>query len=115
LQGVWAAVLVATGTYRELFTRVVYTEWIFFGLMAVGLILLRRRGSYAPRYRVWGYPWVPLAFAASSGLIVLNQVASEPGESAFGLSLVALGIPVYWWWTRRRNTQRTPHADHRLP
>ena len=114
LQGLWAAALVATGTYRELFTRVVYTEWIFFGLMAVGLVLLRRRGSYAPRYRVWAYPWVPLTFAASSGLIVLNQIASEPGESAFGLSLVALGIPVYWWWIRRRNTQRMPHADHRL-
>ena len=114
LQGLWAAALVATGTYRELFTRVVYTEWIFFGLMAVGLVLLRRRGGYAPRYRVWAYPWVPLTFAASSGLIVLNQIASEPGESAFGLSLVALGIPVYWWWIRRRNTQGMPHADHRL-
>jgi APA family basic amino acid/polyamine antiporter len=116
MQGVWAAVLVATGTYRELFTRVVYTEWIFFGLMAAGLVLLRRRESYAPRYRVWGYPWIPLAFAVSSGLIVLNQVAAEPGESAVGLSLVALGIPVYWLWTRAHGrVRRTPDADHRLP
>ena len=43
LQAVWAAVLVLTGTYRELFTRVIYTEWIFFALLAVGVVLLRRR------------------------------------------------------------------------
>jgi APA family basic amino acid/polyamine antiporter len=45
LQAVWSCVLVATGTYRALFTRVIYTEWIFFGLMAVGLVLLRRRSD----------------------------------------------------------------------
>ncbi len=42
-RALWACVLVLTGTYRALFTRVVYTEWIFFGLMAVGLFLFRRR------------------------------------------------------------------------
>ncbi len=53
LQAIWAAVLVATATYRDLFTRVVYTEWIFFGLMAAGLFILRRRADYAPRFRTW--------------------------------------------------------------
>ncbi len=37
LQGVWASVLVWTGTYRALFTRVIYTEWIFFALLALGV------------------------------------------------------------------------------
>lgn len=101
LQGVWASVLVATGTFRALFTRVVYTEWIFFGLMALGLIVLRRRGQYAPRYRVWGYPAVPVLFAISSAAIVVNQVLSAPAESAFGLGLVVVGLPVYALWRRR--------------
>jgi APA family basic amino acid/polyamine antiporter len=100
LQGLWASVLVATGTYRALFTRVVYTEWIFFGLMAVGLVLLRRRADYTPRYRVWGYPALPLLFALASGLVVLNQLVSDPIESAFGLAVVALGFPVYRFWIR---------------
>ncbi|MEW5981791.1 MAG: amino acid permease [Acidobacteriota bacterium] len=43
LQAGWSSVLVLTGTYRALFTRVVYTEWIFFSLLAVGLIAARRR------------------------------------------------------------------------
>ena len=100
LQAVWASALIATGTYRALFTRVVYTEWIFFGLMAAGLVLLRRRASYAPRYRVWGYPTLPIAFVIASGLIVLNQIVADPTESAIGLALVALGLPVYLYWSR---------------
>jgi APA family basic amino acid/polyamine antiporter len=99
LQAAWSAVLVATGTYRALFTRVVYTEWVFFGLMAVGLILLRRRGV-SPAYRAPGYPVVPALFALASFAIVINQIVSDPGESLIGLSLVAAGLPVYAWWTR---------------
>jgi APA family basic amino acid/polyamine antiporter len=100
LQAIWASILVATGSYRVLFTRVVYTEWIFFALMAIGLMRLRRRTDYAPAYRVWGYPVVPIIFALSSLYIVANQILSEPKESLIGLLLVAFGLPVYWIATR---------------
>jgi basic amino acid/polyamine antiporter, APA family len=96
LQAVWASVLVATGSYRELFTRVVYTEWIFFGLMAAGLFILRRRPGYTPSYRTWGYPVVPLLFIASSAVIVGTQLAAEPFASLTGLALVLAGLPVYY-------------------
>ncbi|MDZ7361123.1 MAG: amino acid permease [candidate division KSB1 bacterium] len=32
MQAIWSAILVGTGTYRELFTRVIYTERIFSAL-----------------------------------------------------------------------------------
>jgi APA family basic amino acid/polyamine antiporter len=96
LQGIWASVLVWTGTYRQLFTRVIFTEWIFFALMAGGIFLLRRRASYAPAYRVWGYPWTPIAFIVASAAIVINRLISEPIDSAAGLVLVGLGIPVFY-------------------
>ena len=44
-QAIWASALVATGTYRALFTRVVYTEFIFFGLMAIGLMRFQKRAT----------------------------------------------------------------------
>ena len=100
MQGAWSCVLVATGTYRALFTRVVYTEWIFFGLMALGLIVLRRRGT-AAHYRVWGGVTVPLVFAISAFAIVINQIISNPVESLTGLSLVLIGLPVYYLWARK--------------
>jgi APA family basic amino acid/polyamine antiporter len=144
LQAIWSSVLVATGTYRALFTRVIYTEWIFFGLMALGLLILRRRDArdaarepnragspdgneahsakhvetaaaetaaegspaadtrrpYHADYRIWGYPAVPIVFALSAFAIVINQVIDSPIESLTGLSLVLIGLPVYYWWAR---------------
>jgi APA family basic amino acid/polyamine antiporter len=101
LQAVWASLLMATGTYRALFTRVLYTEWIFFALMALGVLVLRRRADYRPAYRLWGYPLVPLVFAVASLVIVVNQLAADARESLIGLALVATGLPVYHYWGRR--------------
>jgi APA family basic amino acid/polyamine antiporter len=99
-QALWSSVLVLTGTYRALFTRVVYTEWIFFGALAVGLMRLRRSPEYSPSFRAWGFPVTPLLFASVCLLIVVNQVVTDPRESAIGLALVAAGLPVYYIWTR---------------
>jgi APA family basic amino acid/polyamine antiporter len=109
LQGIWACVLVLTGTYRALFTRVVYTEWIFFGLMAIGLFLFRRRPGLTRDYSVWGYPFVPGLFAISAFAIVINQVIADPTESALGLGFVLVGVPVYYAWARKgyRKEHRT--------
>lgn len=96
-QGVWCAVLASTGAYRALFTRVIYTEWLFFALMAAGLFVLRRRPGYAPGYRTWGYPFVPVIFIVASLAIVINQIASDPYDAALGMGMVAIGAPVYYW------------------
>ncbi|HEX7939806.1 MAG TPA: amino acid permease, partial [Gemmatimonadaceae bacterium] len=100
LQGVWSVVLVLTGSYRALFTRVVYTEWVFFALVAASLFFLRRRAGYKPLYRVWGFPVLPGIFVLSSAAIVLHEIVKAPAESLTGLGLVAAGLPVYWIWTR---------------
>ncbi len=104
LQGVWASVLIATNTFRVLFTRVVYTEWIFFALLACSLYFLRKRPGYAPAFRFNGYQfWVAL-FVVSSATIVVTQFVTDPAESATGLLLVLSGLPVYYLWSRRHPT-----------
>jgi APA family basic amino acid/polyamine antiporter len=100
LQALWGIVLVMTGTYRELVGRVIYTEWIFFALLALGVVLLRRRADYTPRWRMAAVPVVPLAFALTSLAIVFNQIRVDPWNSAIGLGLVLAGLPVYWLWGR---------------
>lgn len=102
LQAAWSSVLVLTGTYRALFTRVVYTEWIFFALMAASLFFLRKRPGYQPTYRVRGFRLLAGVFVLSSAAIIVNQIATEPAESLTGLALVVAGLPVYWFWTRRK-------------
>jgi APA family basic amino acid/polyamine antiporter len=101
LQGAWAVVLVVTGTYRQLFTRVIYTEWIFFALLAIGVVLLRRRAAYRPLWRMPGVPLAPIVFAIASFAIAFNQIRVDPVNSAIGLVIVLAGLPVYAMWVRR--------------
>ena len=106
-QAVWASLLALTDSYRALFTRVIYTEWIFFALMAAGLLRLRRRPDYQPAWRIWGYPVVPLLFVLASVVLVVVQVFAEPRDSALGLGLVLLGLPVYLLWSRSKAIDRS--------
>ena len=102
IQGLWASVLAFTNTYGALFSRVIYTEWIFFAAMAAGLMILRRRPEYRPLYRVWGYPLVPIVFIAASVVIVVMQIMAVPRDSLIGLGMVLLGLPVYVVWSRAK-------------
>ena len=82
-QAVWASVLVATGTYRALFTRVVYTEWIFFAAMAVGLFVARRRPDYqADATECPGIRSCPALFARRGGRHCRQPARGGPGRSA---------------------------------
>jgi APA family basic amino acid/polyamine antiporter len=100
VQAAWSSILVGTGTFRVLFTRVVYTEWVFFALMTAGLFILRRRSDLRRDYSVWGYPVLPIVFIISCFAIVANQLLSNTREAVFGLTLVLTGIPVYYMWAR---------------
>jgi APA family basic amino acid/polyamine antiporter len=102
LQAVWSSVLVLSGTYRDLFTLVVYTEWIFFALMAASLYFLRQRSDYRPAYRLKGYAALCFVFVVSSAFIVVQHLVSQPRRGLIGLAIVLAGLPVYWLWTRRK-------------
>ena len=106
-QALCSCVLVATNSYRELFTRVVYTEWLFFTLLAAGLFVLRRNSQYKPAFLARGYPIVPLLFIVASLGIVLNQIRANPRNSAIGLGLLLLGLPVYFVWSHQRSKKAT--------
>jgi basic amino acid/polyamine antiporter, APA family len=113
LQGIWATVLVWTGTYRELVSRVIYTEWIFFGLLAVGVVLLRRRAGYAPKWRMPGVPLIPILFAVCSFAIALNEIRTNFWNASIGLGMVLVGLPVYWLWLSAKTPHIAPEASPR--
>jgi APA family basic amino acid/polyamine antiporter len=67
------------------------------------VFVLRRRRPEAPRpYRVWGYPLVPVVFILTALGFVLNTLLERPTESLWGLCLLFLGLPAYYFWRRRR-------------
>ena len=98
MQAIWSSALVLTGTYGVIVSRVVYTEWIFFGALAVGTLWLRRSPRYRPDFRAAGFPVAPLLFAAICAAIVVNQIISDPQNSLTGLALVLVGLPIYLIW-----------------
>jgi APA family basic amino acid/polyamine antiporter len=94
-----------SGTYTELFTYVMFASFVFYGLSALALLHLRRTHKTLPRpFRVPFYPWLPLAYLASTVLFLGNAAWSKPRESLVGMGLVMAGIPFYWAWRRVRRT-----------
>jgi APA family basic amino acid/polyamine antiporter len=107
VQAIWSSVLVLTGTYGVIVSRVVYTEWIFFGALAAGTLVLRRSPRYRPAFRAAGFPVAPVVFAAMCAAIVVSQIINDPRNSLTGLGLVLAGLPVYFLW-------RPSHGGARL-
>ena len=98
----WSILLLFTGTYGQLLDYVVFADWIFFGLTAMALLVIRRRDPPAKgRFRVPGYPWTVLVFIAAAVYVVIGSVASNPGNALKGTGLLALGIPLYLYRRRR--------------
>jgi basic amino acid/polyamine antiporter, APA family len=102
-QSLWAVVLILFwGTFENLISYVVFTDWIFFALGGFSVIVLRRKMPDAPRpYRVPGYPWVPLFFVATSVWFVVTTLFQKPEQAWAGLIFLGLGVPVYYYWKRR--------------
>jgi APA family basic amino acid/polyamine antiporter len=101
LQGVWASVLALSGSFDQLTNYVVFGSWIFYGLTTASVFVFRRRMPDAARpYRAWGYPVVPVVFLLVTGALLVNTLVYTPKEAVIGLVLIALGLPVYFYWTR---------------
>ncbi|HEY2516846.1 MAG TPA: amino acid permease, partial [Polyangiaceae bacterium] len=104
LQTAWASVLVLFwGTFENLISYVLFVDWIFFGLTGAAVLILRRRLPNADRpYRVPFSPFVPLLFVGVAAWFVASTLWGQPRESLAGGGLLALGVPVFWAWDRRR-------------
>jgi APA family basic amino acid/polyamine antiporter len=101
LHGLVAAALTLTGTYSELLTLTAFSSLLFNVLTIVGLFVLRRKRPDLPRpYRVWGYPFVPLAFVAVALFFLVYMPVADPWYTGFGALLTVTGVPFYYLWRR---------------
>jgi APA family basic amino acid/polyamine antiporter len=101
-QGIWASVLVLSGTFDQLTDMLIFAVYIFYGAMATGVFILRRRMPDAHRpYKVWGYPVVPAFFVLFCIGLFINTIMTQPREAFIGLTLILTGIPVYFIFSRK--------------
>jgi basic amino acid/polyamine antiporter, APA family len=100
--GAWSAILSVTGSFEQLYTYVVFGLWLFFGLTVGAVIVLRRTQPLLERpYRTWGYPVTPLLFIAAAVFIAVNTLVTRFWQSMAGLGIILLGVPAYYFWSRR--------------
>jgi APA family basic amino acid/polyamine antiporter len=95
-QGLWASILVLSGTFDQLTDMIIFAVFIFYGATTLGVFILRRKMPDAHRpYKVWGYPFVPAIFILFCIGLFFNTIIARPREAAIGMTLILSGIPVY--------------------
>ena len=102
VQGFWAGVVALSGSFDTLTDYAIFALTLFYGLVAASVFIFRRRMPDAPRaYRTWGYPVVPLLYLLVTAALVINTIMTARRQSAIGLGLILLGLPIYWIWSSR--------------
>jgi APA family basic amino acid/polyamine antiporter len=125
-QGIWTALLtlprtvtinaatqkVAYGNvYNQLLEYIISADLLFYLLMVVGLMILRRVKPDADRpYRTWGYPFVPIISILLAGLLIVDLGFLAPATSGIGILIVLTGVPAYFFW-RKLATEINPVRD----
>jgi APA family basic amino acid/polyamine antiporter len=112
-QGIWTAFLTLPRTmitdsagkiaygnvYTQLLEYIVSADLVFYVLLVVAVIVLRRKQPQAERpYRTWGYPIVPLISILLAGLLIVDLAWLAPATSGIGIAIVLTGIPIYFAW-----------------
>ncbi len=111
-QGVWAAVLLLSGSYESLVDYAMFAIWLSYGFMVAGVIVLRIRRPELPRpYRMWGYPVTAVLFLLITVWFLGNMVVSRPLPSLAGLGLILTGVPIYFVWARQAHASAAANSS----
>lgn len=100
---VWCCVLVVSGTFDILTNIVIIVEFLFYILLAWGLIKMKREGKIKSNLIL--YPIAPVILILFSAGLVVNSLIEEPGLSVAGLILTLTGIPVYYYYKRKNRIE----------
>jgi APA family basic amino acid/polyamine antiporter len=106
LQLFWCLVLIISGSFNMLTDMLVFVAFIFYGCGAFGVIILRRKMPNENRpFKVPLYPVIPLVFTLFSAFLVYYSIVQSPGYAIIGLFLVAMGVPLYYFFNRKSPQQ----------
>src|ERR1041385_3964264 len=111
VQMFWACVVALSGSYDTITDYAIFALTLFYILVAGSIFLFRRRQPDAERpYRTWGYPVVPILFLLGSTWLIFQTIRNTPRQSAIGVFLILLGLPVYYL-LQKSATKRTNSTE----
>ncbi len=103
VQAILASLLILSGTYDQLITYVVFASFLFYGMSAGAVLLLRKRSPETVRsYKTWGYPATPIIFILFALTLTAYTIIEDPRDSLIGAAIVLLGVPAYFYWKKPR-------------
>jgi APA family basic amino acid/polyamine antiporter len=112
-QGVWACVLVLSGTFDQLTDMIIFAVFIYYGATTLGVFILRRKMPDAPRpYKVWGYPVVPAIVVLFCIALFGNTIFARPREAAIGMALMLTGVPMYYYFIKKNKGELKEVKDN---
>ncbi len=100
---IWSCILVISGTFDMLTDMVIFAGFIFYGLLAVALLKMKRKGLI--KVKVIGYPVIPVIIILFSTALIINTIMVQPKQSLIGMGLVLSGVPFYYYF--KTNKQRS--------
>ena len=105
LQGVIAILIALSGSYESILNYVVSTAYVFAGLFALALFVIRRRDRRrgTPPGAGFRVPWHPVStflVMAASWAIAVDTYVRYPIDGLLGLAILASAFPAYLIWTR---------------
>lgn len=99
--GIWTCIMVFSGTFDILTDTVIIVEFLFFILLGWALIKMKREGKITAK--VIAYPFSPIILILFSIGLVINTIIVEPVQSVAGLIFTFSGIPLYYYYKKRKN------------
>lgn len=98
-QGVWGCILVLTGSFDLLTDLVIIAAFVFYGLIVMGVMILRKKEPLKVRpFKTIGYPLVPVLFSVFCVALLVITFFESPGKSLVGMALILSGLPFYVVW-----------------
>ena len=102
IQCIWAIILTFTGSFNQLITYIIFVSWIFYGMSAGAVIILRNKKPDLERpYKTPFYPWIPTIFILFSVFLTINTIMEAPRDAAIGTVIMLAGLPLYYYWKNR--------------
>jgi len=97
----WAIVLALSGSYGALLDYATFGDWLACAVGVATLFWYRRHDDSAVRFRVPGYPLLPLLFVAAIAAVVVATMRDSPRNAGIGVLIMLAGVPVYYLWRGR--------------
>ena len=101
INGTWLVVGLSvlyslTGQFNLLSDLAMFTIWIFYTMLFIGVVKLRKTRPDMDRpYKVPLYPIIPIVATLGGIFIVISTIMSQTKNALLGIIITLVGLPVY--------------------